>query len=122
MIRRPPRSTLFPYTTLFRSVGRESACRTAETRRPRPPPDRPVDRGLLRRDRRRARSSPRRPAPPRARVRARAWGGGLSRRPPLPLGDHDSTILPETPRLARHTSQERQPGSTNAALSDHARL
>src|SRR2546425_1633135 len=23
MIRRPPRSTLFPYTTLFRSVGRE---------------------------------------------------------------------------------------------------
>src|SRR5690606_24736764 len=26
MIRRPPRSTLFPYTTLFRSIG---ACRTA---------------------------------------------------------------------------------------------
>src|SRR3712207_8097828 len=25
MIRRPPRSTLFPYTTLFRSVGREDA-------------------------------------------------------------------------------------------------
>src|SRR5438874_3841693 len=25
MIRRPPRSTLFPYTTLFRSVFRESA-------------------------------------------------------------------------------------------------
>src|ERR1039458_10898045 len=24
MIRRPPRSTLFPYTTLFRSIGRES--------------------------------------------------------------------------------------------------
>src|SRR3712207_7308679 len=24
MIRRPPRSTLFPYTTLFRSVGRSS--------------------------------------------------------------------------------------------------
>src|SRR3712207_8009943 len=24
MIRRPPRSTLFPYTTLFRSVGEES--------------------------------------------------------------------------------------------------
>ena len=24
MIRRPPRSTLFPYTTLFRSVGRAS--------------------------------------------------------------------------------------------------
>src|SRR3712207_8006576 len=31
MIRRPPRSTLFPYTTLFRSAGRQSlrAARTA---------------------------------------------------------------------------------------------
>src|SRR5256885_17147554 len=27
MIRRPPRSTLFPYTTLFRSVGRQRAVR-----------------------------------------------------------------------------------------------
>src|SRR2546426_1425111 len=27
MIRRPPRSTLFPYTTLFRSVGRKSGAR-----------------------------------------------------------------------------------------------
>src|SRR3712207_7206357 len=27
MIRRPPRSTLFPYTTLFRSVGREPPAR-----------------------------------------------------------------------------------------------
>src|SRR2546423_15166105 len=27
MIRRPPRSTLFPYTTLFRSLGRGSAAR-----------------------------------------------------------------------------------------------
>src|SRR3712207_6877599 len=25
MIRRPPRSTLFPYTTLFRSIGRDCA-------------------------------------------------------------------------------------------------
>src|SRR2546421_3568041 len=29
MIRRPPRSTLFPYTTLFRSFGRSSVTRTA---------------------------------------------------------------------------------------------
>src|SRR5688572_31105658 len=29
MIRRPPRSTLFPYTTLFRSV-RSKCCRSAE--------------------------------------------------------------------------------------------
>src|SRR5260221_920360 len=28
MIRRPPRSTLFPYTTLFRSPGGRSRCRT----------------------------------------------------------------------------------------------
>src|SRR3712207_8605346 len=27
MIRRPPRSTLFPYTTLFRSVHRRAHCR-----------------------------------------------------------------------------------------------
>src|SRR3712207_8272224 len=29
MIRRPPRSTLFPYTTLFRSVGRPNDALTA---------------------------------------------------------------------------------------------
>src|SRR5256885_10808803 len=27
MIRRPPRSTLFPYTTLFRSLAQERGCR-----------------------------------------------------------------------------------------------
>src|SRR2546427_8852084 len=31
MIRRPPRSTLFPYTTLFRSSG-EAACRATRRR------------------------------------------------------------------------------------------
>src|SRR3712207_8990649 len=30
MIRRPPRSTLFPYTTLFRSVDREELVRLAQ--------------------------------------------------------------------------------------------
>src|SRR3712207_7374874 len=30
MIRRPPRSTLFPYTTLFRSVADLLGCRTQE--------------------------------------------------------------------------------------------
>src|SRR5690349_22197444 len=47
MIRRPPRSTLFPYTTLFRSqvraqggAGEEHA--PAERARPRPPPTRPA--------------------------------------------------------------------------------
>src|SRR2546430_9889905 len=32
MIRRPPRSTLFPYTTLFRSIPREAALRMAVVR------------------------------------------------------------------------------------------
>src|SRR5687768_18575528 len=33
MIRRPPRSTLFPYTTLFRSTGRRSTGRIPRTAR-----------------------------------------------------------------------------------------
>src|SRR2546423_6659366 len=33
MIRRPPRSTLFPYTTLFRSRAQESAGRVAREKR-----------------------------------------------------------------------------------------
>src|SRR2546425_8040891 len=32
MIRRPPRSTLFPYTTLFRSLGIDRACEVACSR------------------------------------------------------------------------------------------
>src|SRR2546422_7286585 len=34
MIRRPPRSTLFPYTTLFRSLSTESSSATAAGQRP----------------------------------------------------------------------------------------
>src|SRR3712207_7642616 len=33
MIRRPPRSTLFPYTTLFRSLGRSRALRAERIHR-----------------------------------------------------------------------------------------
>src|SRR5260370_41759910 len=33
MIRRPPRSTLFPYTTLFRSVDRRDVARLPRSRR-----------------------------------------------------------------------------------------
>src|SRR2546422_2948095 len=52
MIRRPPRSTLFPYTTLFRSLGRrarrgglgEDRGAGAALRAP-PPPGRPGGRG-----------------------------------------------------------------------------
>src|SRR5688572_30916843 len=36
MLRRPPRSTLFPYTTLFRSPGLERAPRGGGRRPPRP--------------------------------------------------------------------------------------
>src|SRR3712207_7830262 len=49
MIRRPPRSTLFPYTTLFRSV-RERHRRDGREDRPRPAA-RVVDGHLLARDR-----------------------------------------------------------------------
>src|SRR3712207_7299182 len=55
MIRRPPRSTLFPYTTLFRSEGllRPLHRRDARRRRPdQPDPDvrRPPQRPAARRD------------------------------------------------------------------------
>src|SRR2546427_11774857 len=74
MIRRPPRSTLFPYTTLFRSrqqLGRARSPRGAAFRRARHGSDRP--RGAARRPgagaavRRRARDAARVPLP-RARL------------------------------------------------------
>src|SRR3712207_7663040 len=54
MIRRPPRSTLFPYTTLFRS-GAEARARA-----------RPAGAAPLRRDGGAARDGPRGPLPPRS--------------------------------------------------------
>src|SRR5256885_8735553 len=51
MIRRPPRSTLFPYTTLFRSVRQLRAVA---------PPRRRAHRGLIRRAARHTRRGPRR--------------------------------------------------------------
>src|SRR3989441_357353 len=64
MIRRPPRSTLFPYTTLFRST----AAGRCSTPRPRPPPSPiPTTGGRFRRATRRWRSPPRRPT--------RCWRG-----------------------------------------------
>src|SRR3989442_3370814 len=50
MIRRPPRSTLFPYTTLFRSASRERVPVSRFGRRDRRPPSRGVL-GALRRPR-----------------------------------------------------------------------
>src|SRR2546422_1417784 len=51
MIRRPPRSTLFPYTTLFRSISRHGELRRDEGR---------FRRALRPLDQRRAESRPRR--------------------------------------------------------------
>src|SRR3712207_8289120 len=45
MIRRPPRSTLFPYTTLFRSCERRDAGRTPVHRGGRPRPLHGAERG-----------------------------------------------------------------------------
>src|SRR2546430_13663967 len=74
MIRRPPRSTLFPYTTLFRSRRRERE-REEHGCAPARAPLRPErGRRALRGERRLAR-------PPAAR------------RPPLPLADRKSTRL-----------------------------
>src|SRR3712207_8100741 len=42
MIRRPPRSTLFPYTTLFRSTRRRRTSTTTRGRRPRRRPRTPT--------------------------------------------------------------------------------
>src|SRR3712207_8040793 len=72
MIRRPPRSTLFPYTTLFRS-GRPAAVRrrAASRRCPRPPgraPPADRARGACRGGRRRAAAT--RPAPPAPTARS----------------------------------------------------
>src|SRR3712207_8742279 len=44
MIRRPPRSTLFPYTTLFRSHREPDAARDRGPHAPEPGPDEPPDR------------------------------------------------------------------------------
>src|SRR6266540_6653496 len=55
MIRRPPRSTLFPYTTLFRSGARARPPGTGTARWP-----------ALRSDPRRGRRAPRTPARPRS--------------------------------------------------------
>src|SRR3712207_9008419 len=47
MIRRPPRSTLFPYTTLFRSKHPVEFSKNNHTPQPEPPPRRAQDRGAL---------------------------------------------------------------------------
>src|SRR5262245_65262998 len=79
MIRRPPRSTLFPYTTLFRSrlVGRRAVALRAR-RQPRDPRAGPVPDGV---------------APHGARVRGAVRRGPRRRRAPAARGDRKSTRL-----------------------------
>src|SRR2546425_12372652 len=73
MIRRPPRSTLFPYTTLFRSRGPGGPARLERRRRRAAPPRRSArDLHLSRR--------PVRHPPARAVALENSW-----RHPPLPL-------------------------------------
>src|SRR2546422_4611402 len=65
MIRRPPRSTLFPYTTLFRSVLRVPGPLARRPRRARPRAPRPTRRGAAARAPR-----PRHARPPAAERRS----------------------------------------------------
>src|SRR5688572_32661887 len=66
MIRRPPRSTLFPYTTLFRSP-RHRPCTSVERVSPRKQLPRTTRRHRSARSRRRARAPARRTPRPRLR-------------------------------------------------------
>src|SRR5881396_133408 len=94
------------------------ACCAVERRRPRPPPDQPGDRGLLRRHRRRLR-----PPLARTRSRARAWGGDLSRLLLLRrLGDRDAALLADPRRLAGQPPQEVELGAAHATLADQLDL
>src|SRR3712207_8037316 len=90
MIRRPPRSTLFPYTTLFRSVLRRAA---AARLRAVPPAAvaaarAPLDAGRLRGD-----HPPDDRLPRPAAVRAGAAAAQLARRRRRRTGDRKSTRL-----------------------------
>src|SRR3712207_9221673 len=73
MIRRPPRSTLFPYTTLFRSPRRP-----AHEPRARPRPLQPPAGGGRPRDRRRAPARARAPAADRKSTRLNSSHANIS--------------------------------------------
>src|SRR3712207_7706120 len=82
MIRRPPRSTLFPYTTLFRSRGPQDGLGRRGPDRPRRP--------------RAPRAALRRRAPVRGRAELPHAGG-----PPRPEGP----LAPRGARSEEHTSE-----------------
>src|SRR5256885_16374403 len=93
MIRRPPRSTLFPYTTLFRSPPGASAGALARDRDPGEPSQRRVGGGSLPRTPPRPRETcPARRAPPRDRA--------APRRAPAPAGRLRDEAPPPPPASA----------------------
>src|SRR2546430_13432604 len=86
MIRPPPRSTLFPYTTLFRSARSSWSSPSADLRAPAWPAQRARSSAHLR-----ARASPVQPVSTRP---ARAIGGGYrGGAPPLPRSEEHTSEL-----------------------------
>src|SRR5438034_10266353 len=106
MIRRPPRSTLFPYTTLFRSRGARAPdrVRVADSRGDGEPPD-----GGIPTTRGRARiGDPRGPGPAERgdRAPARRAAGRHSPRQPVPHGAAGwPAYLPARLRRGRHAAR-----------------
>src|SRR3712207_8728750 len=90
MIRRPPRSTLFPYTTLFRSRGWSAACR-----RRTPGAVRPVARSARPPPRRRGRRPP----------AARRPGASSPHQLDVDHVGSPATPLSEEQRSEEHTSE-----------------
>src|SRR3712207_7035935 len=89
MIRRPPRSTLFPYTTLFRSEGDQD--RTDDE-------DELVDDGLHRQRGGQAVAAPQQVGPADPDHRGDRWDAGAGQ----PGGEEDD---PQRPRSEEHTSE-----------------
>src|SRR3989449_4727920 len=110
MIRRPPRSTLFPYTTLFRSSSRRSSSTGPSTSHAGRSSSRPPSTTWSGRSRGRARTSRRRwRRAPSTRARSRRGP-----EPPPPPDEHEG--LPTEVRRARalharaHPARVRDPG------------
>src|SRR6266540_7035623 len=99
MIRRPPRSTLFPYTTLFRSRAGRPALRDDRLRRTRPLPS----------------SCPRRGRPARARVLREKRAGTAGARGP----DDAQVRLDTRDRLRARMNTAICPGSYDPVTNGH---